>query len=166
MVNAYNSFGLYKEGETKMRLREELPEFSRDLQWINGRVTKEQIIGEVPVLIHFWSVSCNFCKNSAGTINKWKNLYSGRFKIVSVHMPRLEVDKDDQLIQSTASLWKMTHPICIDHDLIVTKAFQNRIVPAFLLFDKNGLLRHSQSGENGMQMLERRLTQLMNEQKK
>lgn len=147
-----------------MRLREELPEFSDGLKWINGKVTKGQIIGELPVLIHFWSVSCNLCENSVETINKWKNIYRGKFKIVSVHMPRTKEDVDDQLIRSIISKWKMTHPVCIDHDLIVTKTFQNRIVPSFYLFDKKGTLRHYQVGENGMQMMERRLKLLINEQ--
>ena len=41
--------------------------------------------------------------------------------------------------------------------LNVSKKYQNRIVPAFYLFDKNGLLRHVQSGEKGFKMLEKRL---------
>lgn len=146
-----------------MKLREELPDFSRDIKWMNGKQTKEQLIGEVPLLVHFWSVSCNLCKTSVEKINKWKVLYSGKFKIVSVHMPRKQEDIDEQLIQVLTKKWNMSHPVCLDHQLIVTKAFQNRIVPSFYLFDKNGLLRHVQSGENGMHMLEKRLTLLMKE---
>ncbi|MEI4771807.1 TlpA disulfide reductase family protein [Psychrobacillus sp. FJAT-51614] len=146
-----------------MKLREELPEFYRDLQWINGKQTKEQLIGELPLLVHFWSVSCSLCKGSMETINKWKGLYSGKFNIVSVHMPRKQEDINDVLIKTIIKQWKMSHSVCLDHNLNVTKAFQNRIVPSFYLFDKNGLLRHIQSGENGMYMLEKRLTHLMKE---
>lgn len=149
-----------------MKLREELPEFSSDLKWFNRQVTKEKIIGDIPVLVHFWSVSCKLCKGSMVTLNKWKNSYENKFNIVSVHMPRTKEDTNEQLIRSTIDGWNMTHPVCLDHDLIVSNIYQNRIVPAFYLFDKSGLLRHYQVGENGMQMLERRLKLLMNEPKK
>ncbi|WP_391120650.1 redoxin domain-containing protein [Psychrobacillus sp. L3] len=148
-----------------MKLREEFPEFPRRLQWINGQVTKEQIIGDVPVLIQFWSVSCNQCKSTMAYLHKWKGLYGERFKIISIHMPRTTEDANDYLVCQTAMQMNMTNPICLDHELVVTKMFQNRIVPAYYLFDKKGLLRHYQSGESGMQMLERRLILLMNEQK-
>ncbi|QFF98312.1 TlpA family protein disulfide reductase [Psychrobacillus glaciei] len=148
-----------------MKLREEFPELPRHLQWVNGQVTKEQIIGDVPVLIQFWSISCNQCKSTMVHLHKWKSLYGDRFKIISIHMPRTIEDANDYLIYQTAMQMNMTYPICLDHELIVTKIFQNRIVPAYYLFDKKGLLRHYQSGESGMQMLERRLILLMNEQK-
>jgi thiol-disulfide isomerase/thioredoxin len=149
-----------------MKLREELPEFPRRLQWINGQITNEQIKGDVPVLIHFWSISCNSCINAMGYINKWKSLYGDRFKIISIHMPRTSEDINDYLIKQTAYQLNLTNPICLDHELLVTKLFKNRTVPAYYLFDKKALLRHYQSGEQGMQMLERRLIYLMNEQKK
>ena len=58
----------------------------------------------------------------------------------------------------------MTNPIYLDHDLVVSRKFQNRIVPSFYLFDKKGLLRHIQSGEKGFKMLEKRLVLLMKDQ--
>jgi hypothetical protein len=30
--------------------------------WINREVTKEQLVGGKPALIHFWSASCRMCK--------------------------------------------------------------------------------------------------------
>ncbi|TQR20153.1 TlpA family protein disulfide reductase [Psychrobacillus vulpis] len=149
-----------------MKLRTELPEFPDNLKWLNGHVKKERIIGEVPLLIHFWSVSCNLCKGASETLNKWRSLYDDKFKIVSIHMPLTEEDVDVRLIRESANQLKITNPIYLDHDLILTKTFQNRYVPAYYLFDKKGLLRHYQSGENGMRMLEKRLNFLINERKR
>ncbi|WP_144509426.1 redoxin domain-containing protein [Bacillus sp. FJAT-22090] len=149
-----------------MRLREELPEFSGDLEWMNGHVTKANLIGGVPILVHFWSISCPLCENIFGTISKWKKVYGDNFQLVGVHMPRSKDDINNKLIRQTADRLDMKNPICLDHKLIVTKKFQNRIVPSFYLFDKKGLLRHVQSGENGLKMLEKRLILLMKEQKK
>lgn len=149
-----------------MRLREGLPEFSRTTQWMNGYVTKSNLIGEVPILVHFWSVSCHVCEGAFKTINDWKNIYGDKFKLVGVHMPRTKDDVNNRLIQAKASRMNMTNPICLDHDLEITRKFQNRIVPTYYLFDKQGLLRHIQSGEHGLNMLEKRLVLLMNESKR
>lgn len=149
-----------------MRLREELPEFSSDVEWLNGQVTKGNLIGEVPTLVHFWSISCHLCENTFGIIAKWKKLYGENFNLVGIHMPRSKDDLNDRLIREMANRLRMSHPIGLDHNLNVTKKYGNRVVPAFYLFDKHGLLRHVQSGENGFKLLEKRLMLLMNERGK
>ena len=149
-----------------MRLREELPEFSRNNEWINGYETKENLIGDVPILVHFWSVSCHACEGVFATINNWKKVYSDKFKLIGVHMPRTKEDVNNGLIQAAVARMNMTNSICLDHNLEISDKFQNRIVPSYYLFDKNGLLRHIQSGELGLKMLEKRLVLLMKESKR
>lgn len=36
-----------------MKLRQPMPELTGAKEWLNGEVTKEQLIGEKPTLIHF-----------------------------------------------------------------------------------------------------------------
>lgn len=146
-----------------MKLRDQLPAFPHGVKWINASGISQNIREDQPIIVHFWSISCSSCKGTMYTINKWKGLYKDSFKIVSVHMPRSQADVNDALIQANISQWNMTQPVCLDHDLQVTKLFHNRIVPSFYLFDKKGLLRHIQSGENGMHMLEKRLAMLIRE---
>jgi thiol-disulfide isomerase/thioredoxin len=146
-----------------LKLREGLPEFSPNLQWLNERVTREQLIGKLPILVHFWSVSCHSCKGAIPIMNYWNEKYNGKLNIVSVHMPRTIQDVDVQMIQTISQQLNIQHPICLDHHLEVTKTYQNRFVPSYFLFDKKGLLRHYQSGENGMRMLENKLIRMMNE---
>jgi len=81
-------------------------------------------------------------------------------------MPRSKEDLLEKPILNAIRKGRMEDSIYLDHELIVTKQFQNRIVPSFYLFDKKGLLRHIQSGEKGMMMLEKRLLMLINENKK
>ncbi|WP_313891440.1 thioredoxin-like domain-containing protein [Psychrobacillus sp.] len=149
-----------------MKLKEELPEFPRNLEWINGSIRKGQVGGGVPILVHFWSVSCSLCKDGMSSIHKWKEQYENDLVIIAVHMPRTKEDVNVQLVRTLAQQFKIDHPICLDDELVMTKKFQNRIVPAFYLFDKNGLMRHYQSGEQGMWMLEKRIIRMINEGKK
>ena len=42
-----------------MKLREQMPELAGAVEWFNGELSKEELVGEKPTLIHFWSVSCH-----------------------------------------------------------------------------------------------------------
>ncbi|MCK1996329.1 redoxin domain-containing protein [Psychrobacillus psychrodurans] len=156
---------LKKEGIFAVKLRTKIPSFPTDSRWINGHINNEKLIGEKPVVVYFWSVSCSLCGGAYNYIKQWKGKYGETFQLVGIHMPRSKEDLQEKRIKEAIKKGQMEDYIYLDHELIVTKQFQNRIVPSFYLFDKKGLLRHIQSGETGMMMLEKRLLMLMNENK-
>ncbi|CAM5692119.1 Thiol-disulfide oxidoreductase OS=Lysinibacillus sphaericus OX=1421 GN=LS41612_18785 PE=4 SV=1 [Lysinibacillus sphaericus] len=43
-----------------MKLREQMPELTGATTWLNGEVTKAQLVGAKPTLIHFSSVKLSF----------------------------------------------------------------------------------------------------------
>ena len=63
-------------------------------EWLNGEVTKDQLIGEKPTLIHFWSISCHLCKEAMPQVNEFRDQYKDKLNVVAVHMPRSENDLD------------------------------------------------------------------------
>ncbi|MFJ7825115.1 TlpA family protein disulfide reductase [Psychrobacillus sp. NPDC096623] len=148
-----------------MKLRTKIPSFPSDNNWINGPINNEKLAGQKPVLVYFWSVSCPSCGGAYKYISQWKAKYGEFFNLVGIHMPRSKEDLQEQRIVEAIQKGRMKDSIYLDHALVMTKQFQNRIVPSFYLFDKKGLLRHIQSGENGMMMLEKRLLMLINENK-
>lgn len=148
-----------------MKLRTQIPPFPTDSNWINGQINNEKLIGEKPVLIYFWSVSCPLCGGAYNYIKQWKEKYGKNFYRIGIHMPRSRADINEKLIHDAIQKERMEDSIYLDHELFVTTQFQNRVVPSFYLFDKKGLLRHIQSGEKGMMMLEKRLLMLINENK-
>lgn len=146
-----------------MRLRQTMPEISGATEWLNGEVTREQLVGEKPALIHFWSISCHLCKVAMPMVNELRDTYKDKLNVMSVHMPRSEQDMNMDEIKQTAAEHQITQPIFIDDNLKLTDAFENKYVPAYYLFDKNGLLRHFQAGGSGMKMLEKRLVRIIEE---
>ena len=38
-----------------MKLRQQMPELDGAVTWLNGEVHKDELIGDKPTLIHFWS---------------------------------------------------------------------------------------------------------------
>lgn len=149
-----------------MKLREPMPELLGATEWLNGEVTKEQLIGEKPTLIHFWSVSCHLCKESMPNVNQFRDDYKDKLNVVAVHMPRSEDDLDLELIKKTAAEHDITQPIYVDSEHKLKEAFENQYVPAYYVFDKDGNLRHFQAGGSGMKMLEKRVNRVLDEMNK
>lgn len=149
-----------------MRLRQPMPEISGATEWLNGEFTRDQLVGEKPTLIHFWSISCHLCKVAMPSLNELRDKYKNRLNVLAVHMPRSEKDMNMEEIKQVAAEHQISQPIFIDDEHKLTAAFENQYVPAYYLFDRNGLLRHFQAGGSGLKMLEKRVDRILEEMKK
>ncbi|MDQ0272454.1 TlpA disulfide reductase family protein [Cytobacillus purgationiresistens] len=149
-----------------MKLRAPMPELTGATEWLNGEVTKEQLIGEKPTLIHFWSVSCHLCKEAMPQVNEFRDDYKDQLNVIAVHMPRSEDDLDLDQIKAVAAEHDITQPIYVDSEHKLNEAFENQYVPAYYVFDKDGVLRHFQAGGSGMKMLAKRVNRVLDEMNK
>jgi thiol-disulfide isomerase/thioredoxin len=149
-----------------MRLRSDMPELNGATQWINGEVSKSDLIGNKPTLIHFWSVSCGLCKDAMPNINQFRDDYKDELNVIAVHMPRSEKDLDIEQIKEVAAEHDITQPIFVDNDHALTDAFENEYVPAYYVFDAEGKLRHYQAGGDGMKMLTKRVNRVLGKETK
>jgi thiol-disulfide isomerase/thioredoxin len=143
-----------------MKLREEMPELTGATEWINGEVTKADLLGK-PTLIHFWSVSCYLCKEAMPEVNELRDEYDDELNVVAVHMPRSEDDLDINVIRQMALAHDIIQPIFVDNEHKLTDAFENKYVPAYYVFDAEGKLRHFQAGGSGMAMLRKRINRVL-----
>ncbi|MGM0827002.1 MAG: TlpA family protein disulfide reductase [Bacillota bacterium] len=149
-----------------MKLREPMPELNGATEWLNGEVTKAELVGEKPTLIHFWSISCHLCKEAMPQVNEFRDQYSDKLNVMAVHMPRSEDDLNLDEIKKVAAEHEITQPIFVDSAHKLTDAFENQYVPAYYVFDKDGNLRHFQAGGSGMKMLEKRVNRVLDEMEK
>ncbi|AYC29095.1 TlpA family protein disulfide reductase [Paenisporosarcina cavernae] len=149
-----------------MRLRTPMPELTGATTWLNGKVTKADLVGSKPTLIHFWSISCGLCKEAMPEVNAFRDQYKQDLNVIAVHMPRSEKDMDIDEIERVAAAHDITQPIFVDNEMSLTDAFDNQYVPAYYVFDKDGQLRHFQAGGSGMKMLEKRVNRVLDEMKK
>ncbi|MFJ8261695.1 TlpA disulfide reductase family protein [Rummeliibacillus sp. NPDC094406] len=146
-----------------MKLRSDMPELEGETAWLNGQVSKADLVGEKPTLIHFWSISCHLCKEAMPEVNNFRDKYKDELNVVAVHMPRSDKDLDLQEIKDVAAEHGITQPIFVDSQMKLTDTFENQYVPAYYVFDKEGKLRHFQAGGSGMKMLEKRVNRVLDE---
>ena len=149
-----------------MRLRQPMPEISGATEWLNGEYTRDQLVGENPTLIHFWSISCHLCKVAMPSVNELRDNYKDRLNVMAVHMPRSDKDMNMEEIKQVSAEHQISQPIFIDDEHKLTAAFENQYVPAYYFFDRNGLLRHFQAGGSGLKMLEKRVDRVLEEMEK
>ncbi|MRX71582.1 redoxin domain-containing protein [Bacillus lacus] len=146
-----------------MKLRQPMPDLTGATEWLNGELTKNELIGEKPTLIHFWSISCHLCKEAMPDVNKFRDEYADKLNVLAVHMPRSEDDLNLEEIKKVAAEHDIAQPIFVDSEHKLTEAFENQYVPAYYVFDKSGSLRHFQAGGSGMKMLEKRVNRVLSE---
>lgn len=146
-----------------MRLRDEMPELKGATKWYNSNnsLVKKDLIGNKPTLFHFWSVSCELCKNAMPNINQFRDDYKDELNVIAVHMPRSEKDLDLEQVKQVAEEHDITQPIFVDNEHTLTDAFANEHVPAYYVFDTDGKLRHFQAGDGGMKMLQKRVNRVL-----
>jgi thiol-disulfide isomerase/thioredoxin len=147
-----------------LKIGEQLPNWNTPTIWINGETKLTNEIGDKLILIHFWSVSCYFCKRAMPELNQYRELYQDNLLIISVHFPRTERDLDIDLIKKTAKTYSMTQSIYVDHDFQLAKAFSNEYVPSYYLFDRERKLRYYQAGGTNLKMLNTRINRVINNQ--
>lgn len=143
-----------------LRLGSPMPELSGATEWLNGEPAQDDLRGS-PVLVHFWAVSCHICHDNMPTVRKWRDEYGPRgLKLVAIHMPRQEDDMDVAKVREDVKALDVTEPCAIDNTHAMADAFQNKFMPAYFLFDREGNLKSRTAGDAGLAMLEGALARL------
>ncbi|GAB3068318.1 TlpA family protein disulfide reductase [Virgibacillus ainsalahensis] len=145
-----------------MRLKTQMPELDGATNWLNGKgIMRNDLIGNKPTLIHFWSISCDLCKKAMPKLNKLRDENRDRLNVIAVHMPRSEKDKELDEISSLATKIGILEPIFVDNENRLSSVFKNRYVPAYYLFDRDGELRYMQDGSGRTQLLQKRVVRML-----
>ena len=119
-------------------------------KWV-GKMPK---LSGKPIIVLFWSISCQDCKIVLRKFinNEW--YLRDEFDIISVHMPRSEKDTDEKQLKRFCVEQKISFPVMIDHQLHFSTAFRNQFVPTIYMFSANEVLVGKVFGSNPFRRLE------------
>ncbi|ATP39193.1 thiol-disulfide oxidoreductase [Solibacillus sp. R5-41] len=143
-----------------MKIRNPMPPLEGEEVILNEHKFERQIEGRL-VLIYFWSISCKQCEGSLVKLNELKQIFRSKLNILTVHMPRAEKDKAMDPIKDKIENLAIPFPVFVDSELKISDAFQNQIVPAFYLFDQEGLLRFYKVGLMSTKQLEQKISRII-----
>jgi thiol-disulfide isomerase/thioredoxin len=144
-----------------MRMGTPMPALDGATEWVNGQPNIEDLAG-APVLVHFWSISCGSCHEVMPKVKEWAGEYRPKgLRFVGVHMPRSEKDTDVAAVREDISRMGVDWPTAIDNAATIKESFDNQFVPAFYVFNSEGVLRHFQAGDRGTSMLESAIERIL-----
>ncbi len=134
-----------------------MPSFEGATEWFNatGAAAAAQAEGH-PTLVHFWSISCDLCKENLPRVQKFRDERAGEgLRVVAIHLPRSEADTDAEAVREAVALYGITEPCAMDNEHQLRAAFQHEQgeVPAYYLFDRAGQLHTSAAGERGLDVI-------------
>jgi thiol-disulfide isomerase/thioredoxin len=94
------------------------------------------------VLVNFWASWCGPCKQEMPHLNRLHDKYrSAGFVLLGVN-----IDEDAQLGAATAGRWGLKFPVLLDTDKTVVRQYDRGSMPATVLIDRDGRVRHLHRG--------------------
>ncbi len=148
-----------------MRIGSQLPVFEGATEWITGSAQEAttQTQGR-PTLVHFWSISCELCKENLPRVAEWRDKYKDQgLRVIAIHMPRYPADVEVAPVREAVAKFNILEPCAVDNEHKLRDAFLNEqgFVPAYYLFDKEGRMKGFAAGENGLNLLAAALNRVM-----
>ena len=140
-----------------------LQSFDEVFDWLNRTPKPRENKGH-PTLVHFWSISSEESQiNLAQTAELRDQRKREGVRVIAVHIPLNEGDKDKRLLRDAILRFNLTEPCALDNDHQVRTAFEHNAdsLPAYYLFDIDGRLRTVSKNANGFDRVEDELDQLL-----
>jgi thiol-disulfide isomerase/thioredoxin len=156
--------GVQRPGSSQVHLPVDsnFPSLNGAIGWLNSRpLTAAELRGKV-VLIDFWTYTCINWRRSLPYVRAWADKYKDHgLVVIGVHSPEFEFEKDFGNVQRAVKDIGVDHPVAIDSDHAIWRAFMNQYWPARYFVDAQGRIRDHQFGEGEYEHGEAIIRQLL-----
>ncbi len=141
-----------------------MPSLASGGTWFNSPpLTDADLRGKV-VLVDFWTYSCINCIRAMPYVKAWYAKYKDDgFVVVGIHAPEFDFEHDSTNVSAAINRLGITHPVVLDNDRKMWKAFENKYWPAHYFVDAKGRIRYHHFGEGEYQKSEQVIQQLLAE---
>jgi thiol-disulfide isomerase/thioredoxin len=149
--------------EAADRVSRELAAIGRAPQWLNSpRLTAESLRGKV-LLVDFWTYTCINWLRTLPHVRAWARTYRQDLVVIGVHTPEFPFEHDLANVQRAVADLSVEHPVVIDNDYAIWRAFRNQYWPALYFVDGRGRVRDHHFGEGEYERSETNIRRLLSE---
>lgn len=121
---------------------------SAPAHWFNSTPLELADLRGKVVLLDFWTFGCWNCHRSLPWLNALEaRLKSRDLRVIGVHTPEFDWEKEPDRLAEKIAEFGVRHPVVMDNDMRIWRAFGNRYWPAFYLLDRDGRIRALFVGE-------------------
>jgi hypothetical protein len=148
----------------RLRMERRFPELDGATAWLNSEpLTPAGLRGRV-VVVQFCTFSCVNWLRTVPYVRAWEGKYRDHgLVLIGAHSPEFPFEHDVKKVSLALEAMGIRHPIAIDNDFAVWRAFENEAWPALYFIDDQGRIRHSHYGEEDYERSEGVIQQLLNE---
>lgn len=145
------------------------PKMTRELralggaaEWLNTPpLTAESLLAKV-VLVEFGTYTCINWLRTLPYIRGWAAKYKSHgLTVIGVHTPEFTFEQNLANVRPAIAAIKLDHPIAIDNDYGIWRAFDNNYWPARYFIDTRGRVRDRHFGEGEYERSERTIQRLL-----
>ena len=141
----------------------ELTAIGRGREWFNSPpLTPEDLAGKV-VLVQFCTYTCINWLRTLPYIRAWAQKYGKQCVVLGVHTPEFAFEHSADNVRRALQQMKVTHPVVMDNDYAIWRAFDNNSWPALYFLDARGRVRQHHFGEGEYEESEKMIQRLLGE---
>ena len=136
----------------------------RAKEWLNSPPLTGQALRGKVVLIDFWTYTCINWLRTLPYVRAWGEKYKDQgLVVIGVHAPEFSFEKDLGNVRWAVKDMRINHPVVVDNDHVIWRAFRNQYWPALYFIDVQGRVRHHHFGEGSYEQSEMIIRQLLAE---
>jgi thiol-disulfide isomerase/thioredoxin len=142
----------------------ELASLERADEWLNSApLTAESLRGKV-VLVDFWTYTCINWLRTLPYVRAWAEKYRDQgLVVIGVHAPEFTFEKNISNVRWAVKDMRVGHPVAVDNEHVIWRAFRNQYWPALYFVDAQGRVRHQHFGEGAYERSEMIIQSLLME---
>ena len=139
-----------------------MPSLAGATEWLNsGPLTPDELGGRV-VLVNFCTLTCINWLRQEPYVRAWSRAYrDDGLVVVGVHTPEFSFEHEIDGVRRATKEREIDHPVAVDNDYAIWRAFDNHYWPALYFVDADGIVRDHQFGEGRYEQSERVIQRLL-----
>ena len=141
---------------------DELNALVRATGWLNSPALRASDLRGKVVLIDVCTYTCINWLRTLPYVREWDRRYRKHGLVVlGVHAPEFTFERDIANVRRAVQAMRITHPMALDNDFAIWRAFKNQYWPSRYLLDPDGRIRHHHAGEGQYERSERKIQEAL-----
>jgi thiol-disulfide isomerase/thioredoxin len=139
----------------------ELTAVARATAWLNSQPLSADALAGRVILVQFWTYTCINWLRTLPYVRMWSQRFGRELLVLGVHTPEFAFEHNIENVRRAIRQLRVGHPIVIDNDYSIWRAFGNNYWPALYFVDARGRIRDRHFGEGRYDQSERALQRLL-----
>ncbi|MEO1404310.1 MAG: thioredoxin-like domain-containing protein, partial [Cyanobacteria bacterium J06635_1] len=130
------------------------PKLPATLPWLNTPtpISLVDLKGRV-VLLDFWTYGCINCINLMPTLKAIEHKYANALTLIGIHAGKFSAEQSLGNIRHAIAKHNITHPVVVDSDFQLWRAYAIKAWPTLVLIDPDGYIVKQVVGERDLNFL-------------